>query len=104
MVVYACLRGFSWSPIYAGPVVVIGREDITGRGGWGQAPWKLNWDEVDHFESGRGALMIYRKGLRDWQAPILQRGFGGQKVVKSLESRLRAYAELRQASRDAGAK
>jgi hypothetical protein len=97
-VIYACLRAFRWSPIYAGPTIVIRPEDLAGRGGWDQAPWRLRWDEIDHFESGRGALKIFRKGLPNWHGPILQRGVGSPSLVRQLHERMRVQEARRQSS------
>jgi len=97
-VVFACLRALRWSPIYAGPTIVFGTEDVAGRGEWSQAPWRVRWDEIDHFESGRGALKIFRKGTPSWQSPILQRGVGSPSLVRQLHERMRLQRARRQSS------
>jgi len=67
-----------------------------GTGGWSQAPWRVRWDEIDHFESGRGALKIFRKGTPSWQSPILQRGVGSPSLVRQLHERMRLQRARRQ--------
>jgi hypothetical protein len=90
----SALRNVRWSPLFAGPLLTLSPNEISGRGGLGQAAWHLNWNEVDRVEWGRNGLFVYRTGAASWQRPYRQGGLGGPLLVRALTKRLAAYRAL----------
>ncbi|MBK5554225.1 hypothetical protein RHM58_29375 [Pseudomonas sp. 10S4] len=92
VVLLSILRNIKWSPIYAGPILIVDTEGISGRGGVFDSAWKVSWDQIEKFEWGRNGLFLYKKNMKNWEVPIRQGGVGGPRLVQALNARLSAYA------------
>lgn len=88
------LRHLSWSPFFVGATITMTSSSISGIGGWGHERWSITWDELDRVEWGRFGVVIFKKGLKNWESPILQLGFYNVSlwvVVRCIRERLSAY-------------
>ena len=92
------LREVRWSPFFAGPLLKLTPDGISGRGSFAQAPWHLDWDQVDRVEWGQHGLFVYRVDAAEWQVPYRQGGLGGPLLARALTKRLSSH----RASRAAG--
>ncbi|NWB96909.1 hypothetical protein HX882_13485 [Pseudomonas gingeri] len=86
------LHNVKWSPIYAGPVLVLDAEGVSGRGGFVDPSWTISWDQIEKFDCGRNGLILYKKHMKVWEVPLHQGGVGGRQLVRALTKRLDAYA------------
>ncbi|MPQ69670.1 MULTISPECIES: hypothetical protein [unclassified Pseudomonas] len=89
---FSILHNAKWSPIYAGPILVVNAEGISGRGGFLYSGWTVSWDQIGKFDWGRCGLVIYKKHMQNWDIPLHQGGVGGPQLVRALNTRLSAYA------------
>jgi hypothetical protein len=85
------LRDVRGSPFFAGPLLKLTPVGISGRGSFVQAPWHLDWDQVDHVEWGRNGLFVYRVDAEKWRNPCRQGGVGGPLLTRALTKRLSSY-------------
>lgn len=91
------LRDVKWSPFFAGPLLKLTPSGISGRGGFTQRPWHLDWDQVDRIVWGRYGLFVYRVDAASWQNPYRQGGVGGPLLTRALTRRLSSYRAARTA-------
>jgi hypothetical protein len=89
--VSSLMRDVRGSPFFAGPLLTLTPTEISGRGGLGQSPWRLSWDQVDHVTWGRYGLFVYRVDAAKWQQPYRQGGVGGPLLTRGLTRRLDLY-------------
>jgi hypothetical protein len=104
LVLFSILRNVKWSPIYAGPILIVDAEGISGRGGVLDSNWKVSWDQIEKFEWGRYGLVLYKKNMNVWDVPIRQGGIGGPLLVRALNARLSAYASNKGGPQEEAAK